>query len=321
MPTDGSGTSPTHPRAPPERSSPTSSPRSTDPHASRSSANRCCECSGCSTGTCASCCPPTTSSMRRSSPSTLPSTRVRRTRHRLGRDHPHHHRVLPPHRTGASADSTTRAHRGALMNHKMTACLLIGAAVSTNVAFFALGRGVFNYPDVLDEPVAEILTGFRHAQGSVGGWFFVLACSAALLAPIAVGVGRLSSGRAMYVAVRVGIAAAVVQAIGLLRWPILVPGYAVDANSAAADAALACEASFTTANDVLGTVVERRSGTSSPPRGPCSSSSPSDAATPDDGSTPRSDLRRTDPHRCRLPLEVPLIDPPTSSATSCGAAG
>ena len=43
MPTDASGTSPTHPRAPPERSSPTSTPRSTDQHASRSSANRCCE--------------------------------------------------------------------------------------------------------------------------------------------------------------------------------------------------------------------------------------------------------------------------------------
>ena len=117
------------------------------------------------------------------------------------------------------------------MNHKLTAFLLIGAAVLTNVAFIALGS-VFNYPDVLDEPVDEVLAEFRDSQGSVATWFLVLAFSAALLAPIAVGVGRLASGRAMHVAVPVGIAAAVVQVIGLLRWPILVPGYAADANSA-----------------------------------------------------------------------------------------
>jgi hypothetical protein len=49
----------------------------------------------------------------------------------------------------------------------------------------------------------------------------------------------------MRIAVRVGIAAAVVQVIGLLRWPILVPGYAADGNAAA----------FRTASDVLGTAI------------------------------------------------------------------
>ena len=37
--------------------------------------------------------------------------------------------------------------------------------------------------------------------------------------------------RAMRIAVPVGIAAAVVQVIGLLRWPILVPGYAADGDT------------------------------------------------------------------------------------------
>ena len=170
------------------------------------------------------------------------------------------------------------------MNHKLTACLLIGAAISTNVAFFALGT-VFNYPDVLDEPVAEVLTRFRHSQVSVAGWFVVLACSAALLAPIAVGVGRLSASRAMYVAVRVGIAAAVVQAVGLLRWPILVPGYAADANSADHRRLRGRrESPSPPPTTSSGPSSEKRSGTCSPPRGPCSSSSPSDAGTPDGGS-------------------------------------
>jgi hypothetical protein len=45
--------------------------------------------------------------------------------------------------------------------------------------------------------------------------------------------------------VRVGIAAAVVQVIGLLRWPILVPGYAAEGNTAA----------FRTTSDILGTAI------------------------------------------------------------------
>ena len=49
----------------------------------------------------------------------------------------------------------------------------------------------------------------------------------------------------MRIAVRVGIAAAAVQVIGLMRWPILVPGYAADGDTGA----------FTTAGDVLGTAI------------------------------------------------------------------
>ena len=85
---------------------------------------------------------------------------------------------------------------------------------------------------MLDEPAGKVLAAFRDHQGAVSAWFLVLALSAALLAPIAIGVGRLSSQRAMRIAVPVGITAAVVQVVGLLRWPILVPGYASDAASA-----------------------------------------------------------------------------------------
>jgi hypothetical protein len=140
------------------------------------------------------------------------------------------------------------------MNSKLTATLLILAAVLANVGFTALGS-IFNYPDVLDEPAGEVLAAFRDNRGAVSGWFSVLALSAALLAPIAIGVGRLSSHRAMRIAVPVGIAAAVVQVIGLLRWPILVPGYASDAASGNAGVAAAARDSFTTASDILGTAI------------------------------------------------------------------
>ena len=130
------------------------------------------------------------------------------------------------------------------MNRKFTAALLVLAAVLANVAFTALGS-IFNYPDVLDEPAGKILASFSENQSAVSGWFLVLALSAALLAPIAIGVGRMSTSRAMGIAVPVGIAAAAVQVIGLLRWPVLVPGWAAENDVEA----------FATANRVLGTLV------------------------------------------------------------------
>src|SRR5918993_2882051 len=140
------------------------------------------------------------------------------------------------------------------MNRKLTAALLVTAAVSTTVAFTALGS-VFNYPDVLKEPAGDVLAAFRASQASVTGWFTVLAVSAALFAPIAVGVGRLSVHPAMRLGVPMGVAAAAVQVIGLLRWPVLVPGYAADAASADPAAATAARDSFVTAHRILGTIV------------------------------------------------------------------
>jgi hypothetical protein len=130
------------------------------------------------------------------------------------------------------------------MTPKVTAALLIVAAVMANVAFAALGS-IFNYPDVLDEPAGDVLASFRAHEGAVSAWFAVLALSAALMAPIAIGVGRLSADPRTRIAVRIGIAAAVVQVIGLARWPILVPGFAADDNTSA----------FRTASDVLGTAI------------------------------------------------------------------
>lgn len=140
------------------------------------------------------------------------------------------------------------------MNRKFTAVLLILAAVLANVAFTALGS-IFNYPGVLDKPAGQVVASFRDHQGAVSAWFTVLALSAALLAPVAIGVGRLSSGRAMRIAVPVGITAAAVQVIGLLRWPILVPGYASDAASTNAGVAASGRDAFTTASDILGTAL------------------------------------------------------------------
>jgi hypothetical protein len=140
------------------------------------------------------------------------------------------------------------------MNRKLTAIAIIAAALLTNAGFTVLGS-VFNYPDVLKEPTGVVLDRFREHQGSVSLWFAVLAVAAALFGPIAVGIGKLRSDSAMRLAVPIGIAAAVVQTVGLSRWPLLVPGFAADAASANPTTAADAEAHFRTASTILGTVL------------------------------------------------------------------
>ena len=145
------------------------------------------------------------------------------------------------------------------MTPRRTAALMITAAVLVNVAFAGLGS-VFDYPDVLKQPAGDVLASFRDSQATVTAWFLALAVGAALLAPVAVGVGRLSTSRPMRWAVPVGIAAALVQVIGLLRWPLLVPGWAATAAGNDPVAASDARAAFGTANRVLGNLIGETGG-------------------------------------------------------------
>lgn len=135
-----------------------------------------------------------------------------------------------------------------------TAALLVGAAVLSNLAFVALGV-VFDYPAILGRPAPEILGAFLAQRAAVSTWFAVLALSAALFAPIAILVGRLSEARVMRAAVVAGILAAAVQVVGLMRWPLLVPGIAE--RYAAGDGAVraAAASDLETIHRVLGTAV------------------------------------------------------------------
>lgn len=145
------------------------------------------------------------------------------------------------------------------MNTRRTAALMIAAAVLANLAFTGLGA-VFDYPDVLSRPTGDVLASFRASQLAVTVGFLALALSSAVLAPVAVGVGRLSDSRAMRWAVPVGVAAALVQVVGLLRWPLLVPGWAATAAGDDPVAALASREAFGTANRVLGTLIGETGG-------------------------------------------------------------
>ena len=132
----------------------------------------------------------------------------------------------------------------AARHRRLAATLMVVAVVLANAAFIGLGS-VFDYPDILQEDASRILTDFRADEGTIVAYFVLLALSAALLAPIAILLGRLASNEAGRISIRVGIAAALVQVVGLLRWPLIVPSLADDNDTDA----------FETVHTVLGTVV------------------------------------------------------------------
>jgi hypothetical protein len=105
-----------------------------------------------------------------------------------------------------------------------TAVLLIAVPIAFNLAFLELGRA-FDYPNILRKEPDEILTRF-HAGGSglILRWEALLVSALAMLPLVALLAVALSAPAALTVAaIVVGSAAALVQALGLVRWPFAVP--------------------------------------------------------------------------------------------------
>jgi hypothetical protein len=107
----------------------------------------------------------------------------------------------------------------------IAALLLIAVPLAFNAAF-ALLAARFDYPDVLRKPTAEVLTDF-HAGGArlvLTWWAFAL--TALLMAPLVVLTSRAigdADPDLLAVATTVGVLAALVQFLGLVRWPFLMP--------------------------------------------------------------------------------------------------
>ncbi len=135
--------------------------------------------------------------------------------------------------------------------------LMVVAAVLANTGFTMLGSR-FDYPDVLGEPAPEVLATFHADATTIGALFTALAVASALLIPIAwLSRHLILPGRTRQIMVASGIAAGVVQVVGLLRWPLLVPGFAdaaTDPTSTAAQKASAVD-SFELFHDLLGGLV------------------------------------------------------------------
>jgi hypothetical protein len=106
----------------------------------------------------------------------------------------------------------------------VTAILLIAVPIAFNLAFFELGRS-FDYPNILRNEPDEILRRFAAGgSGLILRWEALLA-SALLMLPLAalVAVVLGASPELSVLSVVVGATAALVQGLGLVRWPFAVP--------------------------------------------------------------------------------------------------
>ena len=114
---------------------------------------------------------------------------------------------------------------------KAGAALVLASALA--IAGFTVLGSVFKYPQILEEPTADILALVREHQRAVMAWFGVLVVSAALMAPAGIWLGRIAGGTLGRWIAGVGIAAATGQVVGLQRWVTLVPGISQDALDSA----------------------------------------------------------------------------------------
>jgi hypothetical protein len=102
-----------------------------------------------------------------------------------------------------------------------TALLLIAVPIAFNLAFFELTRA-FDYPNILRKEPDEILRRFNSGgPGLILRWEALLLSALAMLPLVAILAVVLEPPTALAVtSVVVGSAAALVQALGLVRWPL-----------------------------------------------------------------------------------------------------
>jgi hypothetical protein len=114
------------------------------------------------------------------------------------------------------------------------AIVLIAVPLLFNACFALLAQG-FDYPDILRRPTHEVLERFRAGGPGLVLVWWLFALSAVLFSALAVllAVAVADADRAVVVLGAVfGVLASLVQFLGLIRWPFLVPYLA----RAAADA-------------------------------------------------------------------------------------
>ncbi len=150
------------------------------------------------------------------------------------------------------------------MSETVTGVVLIAVPVLFNVGFTLLAQR-FDYPDVLRQPTNEVLLRFRQGGSSLLLIWWVFALSAVLFSPLAVLLaGELGDADPTVVAlsVVVGILASVVQFLGLIRWPFLVPYLARQAEDAPPGSARAetVDVVFQSFNRYLGVAVGEHLG-------------------------------------------------------------
>ena len=146
----------------------------------------------------------------------------------------------------------------------LTGALLVLLPLAYNGCYTLLARS-FDYPDILRRPTAEVLQRFAAGGSALLVTWWAFAMSAVLLAPTAVLISATfadANPTLLATATVTGLLAAVVQFLGLVRWPFAVPHLAREmADPAATDAKKAAvDVVFQTLNRYLGVAVGEHLG-------------------------------------------------------------
>jgi hypothetical protein len=142
--------------------------------------------------------------------------------------------------------------------------LLIALPLAFNGTFGLLAAR-FDYPDILRRPTPEVLARFRAGGTPLVLTWWAFALTAVLMVPLVVLLARAvddADPTLLTLATTVGVLAALVQFLGLVRWPFVVPYLArVDADPEASDARReAVDVVFQAFNRYLGVAVGEHLG-------------------------------------------------------------
>ncbi len=109
---------------------------------------------------------------------------------------------------------------------RLTGSLLIVVPILFTLCFTLL-QVQFEYPDILRQPADVILSKFAAGGPGLIAIWYVLTLAALLFIPIAVlvhqVVSEVETPRYLWVATSFGVVAGLVQTLGFIRWPFLVP--------------------------------------------------------------------------------------------------
>ncbi|HEX8105773.1 MAG TPA: DUF4386 domain-containing protein [Solirubrobacteraceae bacterium] len=146
----------------------------------------------------------------------------------------------------------------------IAALLLIAVPLAFNAAFAGLATR-FDYPDVLRRPTGDVLSSFRAGGTSLVLLWWAFALTALLMTPLVVLLSRAipdADPTLLAVTTTVGVLAAAVQFLGLVRWPFLVPYLARSAATPGASEARleAIDVVFQALNRYLGVAVGEHLG-------------------------------------------------------------
>ncbi|HEY3072866.1 MAG TPA: DUF4386 family protein [Candidatus Limnocylindrales bacterium] len=145
------------------------------------------------------------------------------------------------------------------------AFLLIAVPIAFNAAFFELGR-VFDYPDILRREPEEILRRFEAGgSGLLLRWQALLVSALGMLPLVALLAVVLAAPPALTaLSITIGTTAALVQALGIVRWPFAVPELARRYTAADGPGAPAIrrsiEITFATLHRLLGVAIGEHLG-------------------------------------------------------------